>query len=135
MTEAGTKIKAVQDNVAKAREDSEAALRSEFGAAFEAKVSKAQGLINKFGTDELKQLLDSGLGNNPAVVRFMVKVADSMSEDGFVRGSGESTMTPKEAQAELGKIRAQLIGMERSNPEYKLLLERRNDLMNMALPG
>jgi hypothetical protein len=134
MNTAGTRIKAKTEAETKAREDSEASLRSEFGSAYDAKVAKAQSVLNKFAGDDMKQLLDKGLGNDPAVVRFMSKIADSISEDAFAKGGGESTMTPKEAEAELGKVRAQLIGMERSNPEYKLLLERRNDLMAMASP-
>ena len=134
MNTAGTRQKAATEASTKAREDSEASFRSEYGAAYDAKIAKAQSLLNKFGGDDVKQLLDKGLGNDPAVVRFMSKIADSISEDSFAKGGGESTMTPKEAEAELSKVRAQLIGMERNNPEYKLLLERRNDLMAMASP-
>lgn len=59
------------------------------------------------GPPELKQLLnDSGLGNHPAVVRFMFTVGKALSEDKFVPSGGAvttgdmasrlyPTMTPK----------------------------------------
>lgn len=42
----------------------------------------AQLAINKFGTPEFKQMLeDHGMGNHPEVIRFMVKVGQTLKED------------------------------------------------------
>lgn len=54
------------------------------------------GMIDKFGSPELRQAFDlTGAGNNPHVVRFMSKIAAVLSESGFVSsnssGSGERT--------------------------------------------
>jgi len=134
MTLAGNKIKAHGEGLTKAKQDSEASLRAEYGSAYDGKVTKAQELLNKFGGDDYKSLLDSGFGNNPAVIRFMSKMADSISEDTFTRGGGEATMTPGEADKELTQVRNKLVAMDQSNPEYKELLKRRNDLMSMSSP-
>lgn len=55
----------------------------EFGGdKFEENVKVAQAAIGKFGTPELKQLLEEhGVGNHPEVIRFMVKVGKLTQED------------------------------------------------------
>lgn len=69
----------------------------EFGGSnFEKNAEIAKTAIAKFGDDELKKALnDTGLGNHPALVKFMHKVGTSISEDGF-DVSGE-TVTKKES--------------------------------------
>jgi len=55
----------------------------EFGGdKFEESVKTAQTAVNKFGTPELKQLLEEhGVGNHPEVIRFMYKVGKLTQED------------------------------------------------------
>jgi len=55
----------------------------EFGGdAFAENVKLAQAAVNKFGTPELKQLMeDYGVGNHPEMLRFMVKVGKLTAED------------------------------------------------------
>lgn len=55
----------------------------EFGGdKFEENVKIAQSAIGKYGTPELKQLLEEhGVGNHPEVIRFMVKVGQTLKED------------------------------------------------------
>lgn len=55
----------------------------EFGGdKFDENVKIAQSAVNRFGTPELKQLLDDyGVGNHPEIVRFMVKVGRLTAED------------------------------------------------------
>jgi len=55
----------------------------EFGGdKFEESVGVARSAIDKFGTPELKQLLEEhGVGNHPEVIRFMVKVGRLTAED------------------------------------------------------
>ncbi len=55
----------------------------EFGVdKYEQNVKVAQVAISKYGTPELKQLLnDHGVGNHPEMVRFMVRVGRTLGED------------------------------------------------------
>lgn len=55
----------------------------EFGGdKFDENIKIAQSAISKFGTPELKQLLEEhGVGNHPEVIRFMVKVGKLTAED------------------------------------------------------
>lgn len=67
----------MQDWVDQSRND------KEFGGdKFEESVKIAMSAVNKFGTPELKQLLNEhGVGNHPEVIRFMVKVGKLTHED------------------------------------------------------
>lgn len=63
------------------------------GEKFEQNVKLAKSAINKFGTPELKQLLeDHGVGNHPEMVRFMVRVGQTLKED--VPGAAGSVSNP-----------------------------------------
>lgn len=55
----------------------------EFGGdKFEQNIGIARSAIDKFGTPELKQLLEEhGVGNHPEVIRFMVNVGKLTAED------------------------------------------------------
>lgn len=47
----------------------------------------ARKALDQFGTPELRTLLnESGLGNHPEVIRFMVRAGNAISEDKFVGG-------------------------------------------------
>lgn len=66
----------------------------EFGGdKFDENIAVARSAIDKFGTPELKQLLEEhGVGNHPEVIRFMVKIGKLTAED--VPG-GTTTPTSK----------------------------------------
>lgn len=50
-------------------------------------LASAKKALDAFGTPELRTLLDeSGLGNHPDVIRFMVRAGKAISEDKFVGG-------------------------------------------------
>lgn len=59
----------------------------EFGGdAFEANRTVARKTIDTFGDSELKTLLNSsGIGNHPAVARFVLKIGKAISEDTFLK--------------------------------------------------
>ena len=50
-------------------------------------LATAKKAMDTFASPELRTLLnDSGMGNNPEVIRLFVRVGKAISEDGFVRG-------------------------------------------------
>lgn len=73
----------------------------EFGGdAFEENVKIAQAAIGKFGTPELKQLLEEhGVGNHPEVIRFMVKVGKLTAED--VPGGTSNQVSKSQSRVDL----------------------------------
>jgi len=57
------------------------------GANLEKNLSLAATALDKFGTPELRSLLDgTGLGNHPEVVRFMSRAGKALAEDTVVTG-------------------------------------------------
>lgn len=61
------------------------------GQAFEASRSAAMKAVGKFGSHELKSLLNqTGLGNHPEFVRFCVRVGKSLQEDNPITTGGTS---------------------------------------------
>jgi hypothetical protein len=59
----------------------------ELGPDYKKEVVYAGRAIDKFGTPELRQLLNqTGVGNHKELVRFFVKVGKTISEDEFVDG-------------------------------------------------
>lgn len=136
VTDTGNRLKAHQEGIQKSINDITAELRSEWGAAFDAKKGIAEKVLDKFATpEERAHLIKTGFNNDPKIIRMLSRFGESVSEDTFTKGGSETTMTPEEATKELAKIRQQLTEMQQSNPEYKILLKRRTELMAMATPG
>lgn len=66
------------------------------GANYDKSVASAVKVIQAFGDDGLRDLLNNtGLGNNPALFKFCHRVSQAMSEDKFVM-PGSQTAAPKE---------------------------------------
>lgn len=64
------------------------------GAKMESSMVHAKQALSKFGTPEFTELLDqSGLGNHPEVIRFMVKAGKALAEDTIVTG-GQPASAP-----------------------------------------
>lgn len=92
------KFQALQaDAVAQAREtwQSEARADKEYGGdKFDESLASAKKAVDAFATPELKTLLNqTGLGNHPELIRFMVRAGQAISEDRFDGGRGVTTST------------------------------------------
>lgn len=58
------------------------------GEAFSKNAELAKRVVERFGTQEFKKALDeTRLGNHPELVRMLVRIGKSMSEDQLVRGA------------------------------------------------
>lgn len=65
------------------------------GTAFDTNLVVAQRALAKFGTPDLKKLLDdTGLGNHPEVMRAFVRIGKQIGEDGGVRGADAGGSSP-----------------------------------------
>ena len=88
-------------------EESVNGLKKEWGQGFERKLQAASGLFNQIADEESKKVFnDSGLGNNPVVIKMFAKLAEQMGEDKFVDASnlGSMGLTPSEAQTKINEI-------------------------------
>lgn len=67
------------------------------GPDYKKEIGVAVKAIDRFGSPELKQLLeDTGLGNNKEFVQFAVKVGKAISEGSFVDGKSGASKTDAE---------------------------------------
>lgn len=64
------------------------------GDGFAENLAVAKKALEAFGTPELRSLLnESGIGNNPEVIRFMVRAGKAISPDTFVPGGQRTGST------------------------------------------
>lgn len=58
------------------------------GPALTANLARIGQLLDTYGSPEVRAALDlTGAGNNPAIVKFMSKIASALTEGGFVSGN------------------------------------------------
>ena len=86
-----------------AKHETEKALRTEWGAEYDNNLNKAKRLITKYGGADGADSFGE-LGNNPKVLKTLANIAMKFSEDGFIKGGGETNSEVKEAQQRLTDI-------------------------------
>lgn len=68
------------------------------GERFDASVTTARKAVERFGTPQLKTLLDqTGLGNHPEVVRLFQRIGTAISEDAFINAPSAGGSKPSMA--------------------------------------
>lgn len=60
------------------------------GANYEPNVELARRAIAKFGSPELSEVLNSGWGDHPAIVKAFVKIGKALAEDRAIDGSAST---------------------------------------------
>ena len=83
-------------------------LKGEWGSAYDSKLKAAQAAVTHYGDEKLTAFLDeTGLGNNPNLIRTFSRMGESLSEDSFKDGNAPSLgVTPLDAQAQINSIMA-----------------------------
>lgn len=72
------------------------------GEHFETTVTTAKKALDRFGTPELKQLMDtSGFGNHPEIVRAFHRIGLAIADDKFVNAPSGAGSAPKSAASVL----------------------------------
>lgn len=86
---------------------SEAKADKDFGGAnFDANIALAKKAKAAFGDEDFSSVLDqTGVGNNPAMIRFLVKVAKTIKEDDILTGGAPAA--PKDVAARMFPSMAQ----------------------------
>lgn len=120
--------------------ETEAALRTEWGVAYDTKIEGAKRALREFGGDDLVAHLDkTGLGNDPAMVRAFARIGELVGEDrpaGMGTGRRSGVLTPADAKAERLKLMAPDSNYWNiRHPEHAALNRRVDDLLAMEEAG
>lgn len=131
-----TKFKQETDKVANLRGESETELRKEWGAAYDAKVTGAQKVIDTFFKDKGVRPEFQILANDKGFIKAMADIAESISED-KIAGVARTSMTPQEAQQELNNIVGNMKGpyYNELHPEHDAMVQKVLDLQAMVMRG
>ena len=127
-------IEATNSAIQQHREKAEGELRKEWGSAYDSKVKDAQALVSQFADEKDLSVLQQ-VGNHPAIVRFMAKVAGALGEDTLKRGTPRGDyLTPDQAQADIAKVmgNAKHPYFIKGHPEHKIAVDRMAQLELMA---
>lgn len=83
------------------------ALSRDWGQNFEANVGLAKTGLNQFADPDFKQYLEeTGLGNHPAMTRFMYKVGRAMNGQTKIQGAPKATATTGDLDRQIMDYRA-----------------------------
>lgn len=139
-----------QAAVTQAVERATSELKTELGAAFDAKRDLANKALRAVAGDKLDELsklrLDDGsfLLDHPLMFRAFAKVGETLAEDGALpdgKGGAGFASTPEQAKAEIEKIRSAAAlddkhpYVNKDHPEHKAMGKRMQDLYALAYPG
>jgi hypothetical protein len=91
------------------------ALRKEYGNEYDGNLAAVQKVNKLFGDDEWVKYLNNGAGNEPALIKFLVKVSKQFSEDTLETGRLASRKeTPREpGLLDYGETRPEITGANR----------------------
>lgn len=88
-------------------------LKKEFGSAFDNRIELAKRAVTNFGGQELKDYLnETGLGNDPKLVKIFANIGKALLEDSVVDADKSTAfgVTPQDAQ--------NMINQKMANPEF-----------------
>jgi hypothetical protein len=91
-------IIAMNQAFTKKKKEAEESLRKEWGTDYEGNLKSVQLLIKNFGDNDIVKFLNTGPGNEPAMLRFLHRLKGTMTEDTLVEGK----LAPREPTTEPG---------------------------------
>ncbi len=120
------------------REANVAAIRTQFGAAYDKEIAGVQAVFREFGDPEAKAFLESsGLTDNPHLVRVFAKVSKLLGEDKIRQGGGGegSIFSPDAAQKEINKILGDAKGAyyDKNHADHNRMVQEMQRLQKMKL--
>jgi hypothetical protein len=133
-----SKYNQFSEEKAQGRINAETQLRKEWGKAYEEKMLKAKGVLNSMADDDIKQLTEEGLGNDPRFIKFLSNIAGKVSEDAIGGKPRGFAMSPEEAKSEIARIQGEAMAnpkhpyINKEHPEHDMMVQKMNKLFNFA---
>jgi len=114
-------------------------LKKEWGHAYDTKLSQAKNAVLAYADAETQQfLLDSGLANNPGMIRLMAGIGATLTEDesaGLQSGNSFS-LSPGEAMDRISEVRRNTEHPYNvaNHPQHRAEVEKMERLYSQAYP-
>jgi len=102
-------------------------LKKEYGNDFEARMSLATTVIEKFGTKYALEDLKGGLGNSPGLAMMLADIGLATTEDGMMRlnsDGGEITKSNTEIQMEIDELMADKAYSDAKAENHKVVVAK-----------
>lgn len=108
------------------RVETEHALRREKGARYEGALQQGKAVLNRHGDpDFLRYLDETGLGNDPRMIRFIMNVGEELGGDERLKGNAQPQAQPADLDRAIADFRNkyQKALFERDHPDHGLRVE------------
>ena len=87
------------------KQETQNVLKKEWGFDYDKKVRQAHRALEVYGDEEIKQLMNTEAGNNPAVIRLFARLGEDVTEDMAQNTKNNNLATsPLDAQEEITEI-------------------------------
>jgi len=135
-----SKYNQFNESRSQSRLNAETELRREWGRAYEEKILKAKQVLNTLADDNIKTMVEEGLGNDPRFIRFLGSIAGKLSEDALGGKPAGFAMSPDEAKSEIARIQGEASTnpkhplMNKEHPEHEMMVQKMSKLFAFAHP-
>lgn len=109
-----------------------AALREEWGGAFDKKMGLAQQAIKLGGEDLWAEIGKSPLGNHPAFIKWVAMLGETLAEESIISGQVPDVQDKDSAKAELDTLTRSAAYLKASDPGHKAAVERATKLFQLV---
>ena len=109
----GTELERMENGSKEKLEADIGGLKAEWGEAFEQNVHTAKLAVAEFGGEDLKTYLnESGLGNDPAIIKVFSEIGKQFFKEDSFGGKGKPAygLSPADAQKKVGEITGDMNG-------------------------
>lgn len=121
----------------KQRSELEQALIREHGQKIESVKQSAKAVMNEYADGEFRQFLDqTGLGNDPRMVRFLHKVAQKTGGETRLKGTPVTQAAPQDLDKAISQFREKnnKVLMDRLHPDHKKTVDEYSRLFQSRYP-
>ena len=139
--ETKTQLEAMQQDIAQAQE----VLKEKWGGSYQERLEGAGIAVRHFREsygDSFQRIIDSPIGNHPAVLEMMSIIGSQLGESGAIQSSSTPTsygMSPDEAATRIADLRANVAKMDAYNnpnhPDYKAVRNEMDRLYRIKMGG
>ena len=106
-------------------------LRREYGNKYEAKISQAKMAVSSYADPDFKKYLDdSGLGNDPRMIRAFVRIGEKMTGETKLKGVPQQESVPADLERAIANFRDthKEALFNREHPNHELRVKELNRL-------